>query len=224
MKNVTLILGGTKEAAELAAELAEASPDARIIYSLAGRTKEPIPVAGEMRTGGFGGVDGLVDYIRTNGITHLIDATHPFAESISKNAQMAAKLAKISIDVRERKPWHQQAGDRWIKVHDLHAACEAIPANARVLLALGSQNIGEFASRSDVHFLIRMVDEPTAKLPFDNYTIELGKPSDVEHETWILKSHNISHIVCRNSGGSGAYSKIEAARALGVPVIIVDRN
>lgn len=221
MNEVILILGGTKEASELAENLVLEKPAARVISSLAGRTKEPAPVVGEVRIGGFGGVDGLAQFITQNNVTHLIDATHPFAKNISKNAQTAAAHTKISFEVRQRQPWKKQLGDDWIETTDLETARDAIPANARVLLALGSQYIAPFSSRSDVQFLIRMVDEPKQTLPFDNFILELGKPGDLAHETNLLRNHDITHIVCRNSGGSGAYAKIEAARALKLPVIII---
>lgn len=221
MSEVILILGGTKEAAELAENLVRQKPNARIISSLAGRTKEPAPVMGEVRIGGFGGAEGLAQFITQNSVTHLIDATHPFAKSISKNAAAAAAMTEIKLEVRQRQPWQMQAGDHWIEVADVERARDAIPHGARVLLALGSQHIAPFARRTDVHFLIRMVDEPKAPLPFESFTLELGKPGDLAHETALLKKQEITHIICRNSGGAGAYAKIEAARALKLPVILI---
>lgn len=223
MSEVILILGGTKEAAELAENLVQQKPDARIISSLAGRTKEPAPVKGEVRIGGFGGAAGLAQYLASNGVTQLVDATHPFAKNISKNAQKAAKLANIKLDIVQRQPWQKQADDFWIGVPDLTAARDAIPSGTKVLLALGSQHIALFSARRDVHFLVRMVDPPEAPLLFEHYTLELGRPGDLAQETDLLTQHKISHIVCRNSGGRGAYAKIEAARALKLPVIIVEQ-
>lgn len=218
-----LILGGTLEAANLAARLVREKPAARIITSLAGRTREPAPVDGEVRTGGFGGADGLARYLVTEGITALIDATHPFALRISANAEGAAEAAGVPLTVLRRKPWERQPGDVWHEVASLEEARHAIPGNARVLLALGSQHIALFAERADVHFTVRMVDPPPAEapLPFAKSTLILGKPGTVENESALLKDHAITHIVCRNSGGTGAYAKIEAARLIGLPVIIV---
>ena len=222
MSEVILILGGTKEAAELAERLLHEKPTARIISSLAGRTKEPAPVKGEVRIGGFGGAEGLATYLTRNAVTQLIDATHPFAKTISKNAQRAAKLAGVHLEVQQRQPWQKKPDDNWIEVPSLEAAQTAIPKNARVLLALGRQYIAPFSARDDVHFLIRMVDPPKSPLPFKNFTLELGRPGDLGHETDLLKRQHVSHIVCRNSGGTGAYAKIEAARALGLPVILIE--
>ena len=222
MTEIVLILGGTREAAELAAELAAAHPDWRIITSLAGRTKEPAPVAGETRIGGFGGAEGLAAYIRTEGVTRLIDATHPFATQISANARAAADMTGVPLEVRTREPWQRQPGDLWTEVSSLEQACDAVPAGARVLLALGSQHIALFAARADVHFLVRMVDKPETPLPLPDHTLRIGKPGNTAaEETELLKTHAITHIVCRNSGGDGAYAKIEAARQLQLPVIVV---
>ena len=220
-----LILGGTKEAAELAAELTAAGHD--VTTSLAGRTAEPEPVAGKVRIGGFSGngktgVEGLADWLAENGFTRLIDATHPFAKRISANAEAAARLTGIAFERRTRTPWQKQPGDTWIETASLEEARDAIPANARILLALGSQHIEPFVTRSDVHFLIRMVDPPTEPLPFGSHELVLGKPSsEAAEEMALLQRHRITHIVCRNSGGSGAYGKIEAARKLGLPVIMI---
>jgi precorrin-6A/cobalt-precorrin-6A reductase len=219
-----LILGGTREAADLANELLATHPEARIITSLAGRTKEPAPLAGEVRTGGFGGVDGLVRYLRETGVTLMIDATHPFARQISANAVEAARIAGVPLDIRTRRPWTKQAGDSWIEVDTLKAARDAIPPGARVLLALGSQHIGLFASRDDVHFVVRMIDKPETPLDLPDHALVLGRPGDTAAvETMLLIAHSITHIVCRNSGGTAAYAKIEAARQLGLPVIMVGR-
>lgn len=220
-----LILGGTREAAQLAKDLVAMHPDSRIITSLAGRTKEPAPLAGEVRTGGFGGVEGLVRYLRETGVTRLIDATHPFARRISANAAQAAGIAGVPLEVRTRKPWSRQPGDTWIEVETLEQARDAIPPRARVLLALGSQHIGLFASRDDVHFVVRMIDPPSTPLDLPDHALVLGRPGDTAAvETMLLIAHRVTHIVCRNSGGTAAYAKIEAARELGLPVIMVSRN
>ena len=224
-KETILILGGTREAAELAKELVATHPEARVVTSLAGRTKEPAPLAGEVRTGGFGGVEGLVRYLRETGVTRLIDATHPFARQISANAVEASRVSGVPLEIRTRKPWTRQPGDTWIEVDTLEAARDTIPRGARVLLALGSQHIGLFASRDDVHFVVRMIDRPETPLDLPDHALVLGRPGDTAAvETMLLIAHAVTHIVCRNSGGTAAYAKIEAARGLGLPVIMVSRN
>lgn len=216
-----LILGGTREAAALAADLVSAHPGWRIITSLAGRTREPKPLAGEVRIGGFGGADGLADYVRRENITALIDATHPFARQISANAKRAADITGIPLEVRTRAPWQKQPGDNWIEFTSLAEARDALPSAARVLLALGSQHIAPFACRADVHFIVRMVDRPGQPLPLPDHELVIGLPGDVDQESALIKQHGISHIVCRNSGGAGAYAKIEAARNCRVPIFMI---
>ncbi|HMQ57303.1 MAG TPA: cobalt-precorrin-6A reductase, partial [Rhizobiaceae bacterium] len=211
------------------AELAAANPGARIVTSLAGRTREPAPLAGETRIGGFGGAAGLAMYLRENAVTRLIDATHPVATQISANAVEAARITGVPLETRTRKAWTRQSGDIWIEVATLQEACAAIPfptpkRPVRVLLALGSQHIGVFASRDDVHFVVRMVDAPGHPLPFTRCTLITGKSgATVEAEVALLREHAITHVVCRNSGGAGAYAKIKAARHLGLPVIMIGR-
>lgn len=217
-----LILGGIKEAVTLAVKLIKEGHD--VTSSLAGRTKEPKPIEGKVRIGGFGGVDGLVDYIKSNGIERLIDCTHPFAKQISANAVEASKLANVKLEIHAREPWQKQLNDHWIEVKNLQEARDSIPHNARVLLALGSQYIDLFQTRDDVFFLVRMVDQPKHDLPLPNHKLVLGKPSsDWRDEKRLLEENSITHIVCRNSGGVGAYAKIEAARNFEIPVILVSR-
>ena len=217
-----LLLGGTREAAALAARLSAAGAD--VTTSLAGRTREPRPVAGRLRVGGFGGAAGLAAYLRENGIERLVDATHPFATTISRNARLAARETGIAFERIERPPWEPVAGDRWEGVPDIAAAVQAIPANETVLLALGSQHIAPFAARGDVRFVVRMVDPPGEPLPLSQHEIVLGRPSaDPAAEADTLRRHGIQRIVCRNSGGSGAYAKLVAARELGMPVTMIER-
>lgn len=217
-----LILGGTKEAAELASSFYNQGHI--VITSLAGRTKEPTPLAGETRIGGFGGAEGLAGYLVKERFDRLIDATHPFAVQISQNAIKASKISNVPLEIKTREHWKKVDGDQWIDVPDLHSACMAPPKNARILLALGSQYIESFKVRDDVYYLVRMVDRPNTPLPLPNHDIVIGKPyADWQKEAELLKENRISHIICRNSGGIGAYAKIQAARNLGIPVIMIAR-
>ncbi|WP_429954173.1 cobalt-precorrin-6A reductase [Agrobacterium vitis] len=218
-----LILGGTAEAAKLAAELA-GQGEAFVITALAGRTEYPASLAGDVRIGGFGGVDGMVAYLRSEGITRVIDATHPFAQQISINAVEACRKADVPLIVHLRPQWLEQDGDRWIMVETLEAAAHTLPEGARVFLALGRQYIDIFARRTDCHFVIRMVDAPSTPLPFTHADIVVGKASaDWESEKALLESHAITHLVTRNSGGEASYGKIIAARKLGLPVVMIAR-
>jgi precorrin-6A/cobalt-precorrin-6A reductase len=218
-----LILGGTKEAAALAAELVSSRPGARIITSLAGRTKEPKQVAGEVRIGGFGGAKGLASYMLSEGVTSLIDATHPFALKISANAKRASEMSGVPLAVRTRKSWKRRADDDWVEVKSLDEARDLLPSGSRVLLAIGSQHIGVFAGRSDVHFVVRMIEMPLEALDLPDHELVTGMPGNVDEEAALLRSREITHIVSRNSGGDGAYAKIEAARELALKVVMIAR-
>ncbi len=222
MAEKILILGGTREASELAAKLVAEGHE--VTTSLAGRTREPKPVEGKVRIGGFGGAEKLAAFLTANHFDRLVDATHPFAERISANAKMAAEMSGVALDTRARPPWEKAAGDNWIEVGSLEDARNSIPAGSRVLLALGSQHIELFKERKDIFFLIRMVDPPLSKPLLPNHELVLGTPStDPDEEAGLLREHAITHVLCRNSGGKGAYAKIEAARKLGLPVIMVKR-
>ena len=219
-----LILGGTTEAAALAAMLVHKHPQLRVITSLAGRTKEPQPVAGEVRTGGFGGAEGLAAYIKQNAVGLLIDLTHPFALQISENALQASKLSGVELRSWQRAPWAPEPGDNWTIVKTASEAACFIPVNARALLAIGSQRIGEFKERSDVHFVVRTVDEPADPLPLPRYEVLTGKPGNEKQEAILLREKAVTCIICRNSGGTASYGKIAAARSLGIPVIMIVRK
>ena len=217
-----LLLGGTREAAELARTLVAEGHD--VTTSLAGRTKEPRPVAGSVRMGGFGGTEGLADWLRAHRIERLIDATHPFAETISRNAVLAGAMAGVPVERIERPPWDRCPGDDWREAPHIAAAVDLLPAGATVLLALGSQHIAPFARRDDVTFVVRMVDRPAQPLPLRRHRLVLARPSpDPNEEADLLRREAIGWIVCRNSGGPGAYAKIEAARRLGLPVVMIAR-
>jgi precorrin-6A/cobalt-precorrin-6A reductase len=223
MNETILILGGTREAAELAARLVMTRPDARIVTSLAGRTKDPAPLSGKVRIGGFGGAEGLANWIAENQVSTLIDATHPYADAISANAATAAAAAGVTLRRLARPPWMAEADDRWIEVSDLEAAVDAVPSGATGFLALGSQYVSAFSVRPDCRFVVRMVDVPEVPLTFDA-EIVLGRPGlDAGAERALFEACEIDCLVCRNSGGAAGYAKIEAARALGLPVIIIAR-
>lgn len=218
-----LLLGGTKEAANLAEKLAKDGHD--LISSLAGRTKEPKPIAGKIRVGGFGGATGLANFIREEKIELLIDATHPFAIQISQNAKTATMETGVSFQQIMRPLWQKETGDNWFEVESLELACHAICQNSKVLLALGSQHLAAFYRRDDVHFVVRMIDKPAEPLPFKQCTLITGKPSlEWKDEKELLQKEAIDQIICRNSGGQGAYAKIIAARKLNIPVILIGRN
>lgn len=215
-----LILGGTAEAKLLASRLSELPVHA--ITSLAGRTSAPMPVDGVSRSGGFGGVDGLANYLRDQNIDLMIDATHPYASRISSNAQQAADIAALPLIRLERPVWQKISGDQWHDVADETAAAAQLPQDAIAFLALGRQHIAPFSARDDVYFIMRMIDPPETPLPV-HHEVVLGKPCGLNDEITFLKNRRITHIVSRNSGGTASHAKIEAARSLSLPVLMIAR-
>jgi precorrin-6A/cobalt-precorrin-6A reductase len=214
-----LLLGGTTEASLLAGALSQAGVDA--VFSYAGRTAAPVAQPLPQRIGGFGGVTGLVDYLRAEGISHVVDATHPFAASMSRNAVKAAALTGVPLMALERPPWQ---GD-WTCVPDLCAAAAALPETpARVFLAIGRQHLAEFAIAPQHHYLLRLVDPPEGPLPLPNTEIVIDRgPFRLEGDVDLMRKHGTQWVVAKNSGGSGARAKIDAARLLGLPVVMIDR-
>ena len=219
-----LILGGTAEAVGLARAL---FGDARVaaITSLAGRTRAPAAVPGAVRVGGFGGPEALADYLGREGIDLVVDATHPFAARISRNAARACNLAKVPRLLLARPPWTPQASDTWVPVPDIEAAAAALPGlGRRVFLAIGRQELAAFAGLTGLWFLVRLVEEPETPPPLADHLLVLGRgPFAIEREIDLLREHRIDVVVSKNSGGAGAAAKIAAARALKLPVVMIER-
>jgi precorrin-6A/cobalt-precorrin-6A reductase len=212
-----LILGGTSDANRLA--------DAAAIYSYGGRTRAPAAQLLPTRIGGFGGVRGLACYIRQQRITHVVDATHPFGAEISRNAVAACAATATALIALERAPWMTAPGDNWIDVADVAAAAAALPEpGARVFLAIGRQHLAPFLARPQHAYTLRYVDPPEGSLPLPNAGIIVSRgPFTLEGDLDLMRSRGIEWIVARNAGGTGARAKIDAARELGLPVIMIAR-
>jgi precorrin-6A/cobalt-precorrin-6A reductase len=219
-----LILGGIGDAVELAVKIANI-PGIEVITSLAGRTREPANLPGNVRSGGFGGVPGLTNYLREMQIDLLIDATHPFANQISENAAAATQEVGIPRLMVIRPPWEKLEDDDWLEVEDNLAAATALANRAkRVFLTIGRQEIGTFAHLQDIWFLMRMIDPPNTDVIVPPGLILCDRgPFNLENEQEILLKYNIDTIVSKNSGGNATYPKIIAARKLGIKVVMVNR-
>jgi precorrin-6A/cobalt-precorrin-6A reductase len=217
-----LLLGGTSEANALAEALARAGRAA--IYSYAGRVATPRARPLPARIGGFGGAEGLAAYLRAEKIAAVVDATHPFAARISANARAACAAAGVPLRALERPAWRAGPGDRWTRVADVAAAAEALPGEpTMVFLAIGKQGLAPFAERPEHRYLLRLVDPVEAPpLPGAEVVVARG-PFDVAGDLALLREHRVGLIVAKNSGGSGAEAKLVAARALGLPVLMIDR-
>ena len=194
------------------------------VFSYAGRTEAPLRQPLAQRIGGFGGVAGLVRYLREQSITHLIDATHPFAAQMSRHAVQAAAITQTPLLAFERAPWQAVQGDIWQSVPDMAGAVAALPDDpARVFLAIGRQSLEDFAVKPQHHYILRLVDQP-ATLPLPHATALIARgPFTLQGDLDLLQTHHITHIVAKNAGGMGARAKLDAARHLRLPVILIDR-
>ncbi|MBW4655217.1 MAG: cobalt-precorrin-6A reductase [Kaiparowitsia implicata GSE-PSE-MK54-09C] len=219
-----LILGGTGEAAALATA-AQALPGFEVISSLAGRTQHPTQPQGTVRVGGFGGIEGLTAYLQQAQIHLLVDATHPFAAQISWHAAAAAQAVGIPHLRLVRPAWQPHSGDLWFNVATHQDAAAVVRAIAqRVFLTIGRQELAAYAGLGDRWFLMRMIDPPTAHTPIPPGVLVLERgPFTLAAETQLMRQHQIDAVVSKNSGGPATYAKVQAARALQLPVIMVQR-
>ncbi len=220
-----LILGGTGEARELAGRLtAAAVPGLRVVSSLAGRVSRPALPAGEVRTGGFGGVAGLAAWVAGNEVAVVVDATHPFAETMSEHAVAACAVAPAPLLRVGRAPWAAQAGDTWHEVESLEEAAALVPSlGRRAFVTSGRQGLSAFADVGGAWFLIRCVDPPGDPLPAACQVVLARGPYDAAAELALMREHGIDVLVTKNSGGALTAGKLAAARTLGIPVIMVRR-
>lgn len=218
-----LILGGTTEAAALCRRLS--AEGVAGVVSYAGRVANPAPLPLPRRIGGFGGVAGLAAYLRAERITHLVDATHPFAAQMSANAVAASAETGVPLLALTRPPWAEEPGDRWTRVPDIAAAVSALSgAPRRVMLAVGRMHLAEFAANPQHDYLLRLVDQPESPPPFPRHRVIVDRgPFTEAGDRALMEEHGIDLIVSKNAGGVGAAAKIAAARALGLPVLMIDR-
>lgn len=221
MKHI-LILGGTTEGRQLAAALA-AEPSVRVTSSLAGRVAEPRLPAGEVRVGGFGGAAGLAAWLREQQVHTLIDATHPFAQVISRNAAEAAAATHTLLALR-RPSWVPVPGDRWHSVDSLAAAAALLPSlGRRALLTTGRLGLSEFTQVTGVHLVARSVEPPEPPLPADLTVLLERGPFTLDGERAVFREHRIDLLVTKDSGGAATAPKLAVARELGLPVVLVRR-
>jgi precorrin-6A/cobalt-precorrin-6A reductase len=216
-----LILGGTGEARELAAELVAEGVD--VLSSLAGRVRQPRLPEGPVRVGGFGGPTGLAAFLRTERITAVVDGTHPFAGTITANAAQAAAQAGVPLLVLRRPEW--EAAPTWQPVADIGAAAAAVRAwpGESVFLTTGRRDLAVFAPDDRHRFLVRTVDPPDGPVP-PRMTLVLDRgPYTVEGESALMREAGVGLLVTKNSGGPMTEAKLRAARNLGVQVVMVQR-
>ncbi|MBI3446316.1 MAG: cobalt-precorrin-6A reductase [Magnetospirillum sp.] len=224
MNATLLILGGTAEAFELAERMVE-KPNLRVLSSLAGRTNAPRLPPGQIRIGGFGGASGLSEFLRTERIDAVVDATHPFASRMGWNADRACTAMSTPLLRLERPAWQRQKADRWDEVGSWDEAAERLRRHAsRAFLALGRLDLDAFAELDGIWCLIRSVERPDLPPGLAQSTLVSSRgPFTLEGDLALLREHRIDTIACKNSGGPIGYAKIEAARQLGLRVVMRQR-
>lgn len=219
-----VVLGGTAEARELA-RLLHDDPRFSVLSSLAGRVANPRLPVGETRIGGFGGPSGLAAFLADEGVNALVDATHPFAATISRNAALAAEAAGVPLLTLVRPEWTREGDDAWTGVPDVAAAARVLDRRpgGRAMLTTGRQDAHEFARLDDWWFLIRVVDAPSGPLPQRHALLRDRGPYTLDSERALLSQNAVDVLVTKNSGGDLVSAKLAAARELGVEVLMIGR-
>ncbi|GIF66644.1 precorrin-6A reductase [Asanoa ishikariensis] len=219
-----LILGGTTEARELAGLLV--GDNLTVVTSYAGRTTDPRKPPGETRSGGFGGAAGLRDWLAARRPAILVDATHPFAETVSAHAAAVHGVPRLRL---ARPGWTEAPGDRWLRVASLDRAADLLPVTGhRALITTGRQRIATFTTHPACAglplLLVRCVEPPEDDdLPGNVHLVLDRGPFTLDHERDLLEAHEIDVVVAKDSGGGATRAKLDAARERGIPVILVDR-
>ena len=219
----TLVLAGTAESRALIDALRD-EPSLSLTASLAGATPNPAGLPVHTRIGGFGGSEGLAEYCREHGIGLMIDATHPFARQITRNAREAAAVLDIPYLRLERPPWDPDQGDDWRSFDSWQEMADAIPAGARVFLAGGTQSIGIFTKRQDITLWARALNVEGMEGPANTTFINAMPQTDKADERATFEAAHITLLCCKNSGGNASFAKIAAARDLGIPVWMLRRH
>ena len=213
-----LVLAGTAEARELCARLRDEGHD--VEASLAGETRKPLPLGVKTRVGGFGGVEGLQAFLDHNQIEVLIDGTHPFADQMTANA-LAVSVHHHAI--LQREAWVPSKGDSWFEIGSAAETADYVKAGQNVLLATGRKTIHDFAVLGHAYCYARVLDEPNAEYPFNGEYLWGRPPFSAEDEIALFKDLKIDWIVVKNAGGPNSVSKLDAARELGIPVLMLKR-
>jgi len=219
-----LILGGSSQASLLARRLAQRGGfDA--VLSLAGRTHSPMQFPVPLRIGGFGGPEGLARHLVEQRIEALVDATHPFAAQITRNAAAASLRANVPLLGFSRPPWRREEGDRWRRVADMAGAAAALGETPRtIFLTIGRLSLGAFAAAPQHFYLVRTIDplDDERVLPRMKH-IRARPPFEAGQEEELMRREGVEALVTKNSGGAASVGKLVAARALGLEVVMVER-
>ena len=221
-----LILGGTTESAALAGQVTETFGErVEAITSLAGRLSSRRTLPGRVRVGGFGGVDGLVEFFKSEKIDAVVDATHPFAAIISAHAYDACLLAEVPRVMLIRPPWQPEPTHPWVEAVDLGDAAALLPKmSKRAFLTIGRQGLDAFANVKGVWLLVRLIEPPADALLSPDHLVITGRPPhSIEDEMALMREHRIDTLVCKQSGGAVTESKLIAAHRIGVHTVMISR-
>jgi precorrin-6A/cobalt-precorrin-6A reductase len=218
-----LVLAGTSEARLLCEALGKSKVDA--IASLAGETRSPRALDINTRIGGFGGYTGLSQFIAENDIKWVVDATHPFAVQMSKtNADVCSKLGVPTISL-QRPEWVPTSVDKWHFVDRIRDLPTLIPNKSTVFLGTGRKTLSEYSVLDGRRLICRVIDAPVGDFPFKGGSFQVGRPPfSVEEEMTLFQREGVDWLVVKNAGGSGGFSKLVAARNLGLHVAMINRQ
>jgi precorrin-6A/cobalt-precorrin-6A reductase len=221
-----LILGGTTEAAALAeAAMQRFGERLEVTTSLAGRLSVHRSLPGKVRVGGFGGVDGMAQALKNEGYSWVVDATHPFAATISQHAYDACLISDVPRLQLMRRPWAADPSHPWIEAKDLEDAASLLPGiGRRVFLTVGRRGLEAFSTVKNAWFLVRLIEAPARRLPLpDHQVIAARPPHPLEEEIQLMKAHRIDLLVSKQSGGEVTETKIAAANQLGIGIVMIRR-
>ena len=217
-----LILGGTGEARRLAQVLHGRGLD--FTLSLAGATRDPAPAYGRQRVGGFGGAEAFATYLQDQNITRIVDATHPFASRITARSWAVAQQMGIPYVQILRPPWQPRHGDVWHEISAEDQAARFVEPDQVVFLATGRQTLEKYAGLSHAHLICRQIDPPESDFPFPNGRFLIGRPPfSVADEVALFEELQVDWLVVKNAGGAASATKLDAARTLGIPVLMMRR-
>jgi precorrin-6A/cobalt-precorrin-6A reductase len=217
-----LLLGGSSQASEIAIQFEGLNIPS--IASLAGATRKPKPLAIETRIGGYGGADGLAQFILNEGITAVLDATHPFAKTITKTAHDVCKKMGVPHAIVQRPEWQVGEGDKWTFIETADQLATLLPEDANVFIGTGRKTLDDYEKISNRKLLVRVIDAPNFDFPYPNGHFVIGRPPfSVAHEIETFQREKIDWLIVKNAGGAASETKLTAARELGVSVALFNR-
>lgn len=218
-----LLLAGTGDARRIAEKLVELAA-VELVASLAGVTRSPLTLPCETRIGGFGGVDGFRTYLIGHGFDAVVDATHPFAQKMTQTAVRVCNRLNMPYLQMLRPEWQAQAGDHWVEINQEQEARDHIAKGSTVFLATGRQTLPAFENLGDCRLICRQIDPPDQPFPYPNGEFLMGRPPfSVEEEIALFSRLKVQWLVVKNSGGQASRSKLDAARHLEIPVLMIAR-